>query len=120
MAMVNCSVYDQSASIVVVPWSIYSHINDLSVEEFYSTKLICEIQKKCSIDDSVELDFTSLGKCKETLDRIGLCAPLNAAIQTFGPLLQYNIKSVSQPPTLLVDAFALMMCSYPNHHFLHI
>ena len=69
MAMVNCNVYNLTTSRMVVPWSIHSMVMpDLSVEEFYSTKIVCEVQKKCSTDDGVELNFASLGKSKETLD----------------------------------------------------
>ena len=67
MAVVNCSVYNLTTSRIVVPWSIHSVMPDLSVEEFYSTKIVCEVQKKCCTNDVVELNFVSLGKSKGTL-----------------------------------------------------
>ena len=43
----------------VLPWTIYStEVHGISVQEFYSTKIVCEV-KKNYLDESV-LDFESL------------------------------------------------------------
>jgi len=68
------------------------------------------IKKKYPTDET-ELDFASLGKSKELLDRIEFSSPLDVAIQMFGPFLQYYTKSISHSSPVRINAFALMMSS---------
>ena len=111
MALVNCSVYNVTTSKIALPWSIYStEIPGVSVQEFYLAKLSCEVKRKYPSDEA-ELDFASLGKSKELLDRIELTLPLDMAIQTFGPFLRYYLKSINNSQIPVRNAFAIMMSS---------
>ena len=70
--------------------SIYSITTGISVQEFYSTKIVSEVKDS---DDAV-LEFASLGKSKELLDNIELTLPLEVAVHTFGTFLRYCTKSI--------------------------
>ena len=78
------------------PWSFCSGV--------YSTKIVCEVNNNYPTDES-ELDFASLGKSKEVLDRIELTLPLE--IWPFRHLVHFC--DTTQP--VRIDAFALMMSS---------
>ena len=68
MTLVNCSVYNLTTTKTVLPWSIHSTILGISVQEFYSTKIISEVKES---DNGVLLYFSdSTGmyiKCVENI-----------------------------------------------------
>ena len=54
----------------------------VTVQQFYTEKILNELQKRQVADDEMQLQFALLGKSKELLE---LSLPLDAAIQPFGP-----------------------------------
>ena len=107
MALVNCSVSNVTTSEIVFPWSIYlTEIPEISVQDFYLAKSSCEVKRKYP-SDKPELDFATLSKSKELLDRIELTLPLEMAVQTFSPFLRYYLKSISNSQIPVRNACAI-------------